>query len=232
VETNAARTGFHKVNVGNAVKNTAARSRLPQDIPLLVEAYKLYHGCDLGGDMRYKVHYWSRLIAHRKVSGHRKRLCLRLGGFIRRSVASDGKVIPAGAPSTGWRQEGVFYQIDRIATILIGSQRRCFLLCWPMSKVGNRAREPPGQDHQRNRTRRTPRLLGSIHKQGKPNAVTTPAAGPPTRAAIRHDTPIRATTPAKRRKNAFAKRMHRHQGETQLDPRFNLAGRRAYSLCR
>ena len=49
-------------------------------------------------------------------------------------MASDGKVIPGG-PSTGWRDEGVFYQIDRIATILIGSQRRCLLLCWPMSKV-------------------------------------------------------------------------------------------------
>ena len=50
-------------------------------------------------------------------------------------------------------------------------------------------------------------------------------------AATRHDAAIRATTPAERRKDAGAKRIHRHQREARLDPRINVTGRRAYSFC-
>jgi hypothetical protein len=31
--------------------------------------------------------------------------------------------------------DGIFYQVDRIAKVLIGSRRRGMLVCWPMIKV-------------------------------------------------------------------------------------------------
>ena len=125
-------TAFSKLAVTMPVKwVTIAVHLYAADNPSIRSAYKEQYGYILYADTSYKLHYWTWLTAHCTVGGHLTRMSLRPGGFVRRSIESDGGTIPTG-PSTGSRQQGVFYQIDRIATILMGSQRRYFLVCWPL----------------------------------------------------------------------------------------------------
>ena len=77
-------------------------------------------------------------------------------------------------------------------------------------------REENKKNKRRNHTKGISGLPGGIHKQGSYQATSAQAARPPNPAATRYDAAIRATTPAERRENASAKRIHRHQHYSPL----------------
>lgn len=92
------------------------------DKPLIHGAYKEQYGYTLYADTSYKLHYWTRVTAHCTAGGHALCMGLEPGGFVRRSIDSDGSTIPTES-STGLLHAGIFYPIDRISTALMGSQR-------------------------------------------------------------------------------------------------------------
>jgi len=126
-------TIFDRMRVKQPVKLSTAKA-YGADIPIILQAYTQQYGTSIYEGMSYKVHYWHSLVGEMEEESSTKRIRLKTGGFVRRTIDADGSLI-VGGPSTGSRMDGVFYQVDRIATVLIGSRRRAMLICWPMTKV-------------------------------------------------------------------------------------------------
>jgi len=110
-------TPFELIRVGNHLKYIKQEHK-EADIPHVIQAYHSEYGTSLSAGMKFQCLYWAKITARFNDDGHTRRVSLRVSSFVRRAES--------------------FYQIDKIITLRMGTQTRCFLICTPLIREASK----------------------------------------------------------------------------------------------